>query len=63
MLLSFSDIKTDPKNYPIKLTVEPLVVQKKGNLSFSTSQYAGIFVYGGWGKCSKTRRCKKIRKL
>ena len=48
----FSNSKTEPKNYPIKLSVEPFET-KEGEATIATSQYAGIFIYGGGENADK----------
>lgn len=48
----FSNSKTEPKNYPIKIAVEPLET-KEGEGTIATSQYAGIFIYGGGENADK----------
>lgn len=46
----FSNTKTEPKNYPIKINVEPLSVKEGEEGIVANSQYAGIYIFGGGEK-------------
>lgn len=46
----FSNTKTEPKNYPIKINVEPLASKEGEEAVTANSQYAGIYIFGGGEK-------------
>lgn len=47
-IVMFSDSKTAKKNYPIKITVEPINTKEEETDKIIPSyQYTGIFIYGG----------------
>ncbi len=43
----FSNTKAEPKNYPIKISVEPTSNKEGEENILSNSQYAGVYIYGG----------------